>query len=73
LGYSFVRNAVDLEKLQSLLLVYKKKPAIIKKIETSDAVEKLPALIMQGMRDEVFGVMIARGDLAVEIGFELSW
>jgi pyruvate kinase len=69
-GYSFVRNAGDLENLQNLLSVYKKRPSIIIKIETSDAVKNLPALIMQGMRDEVFGVMIARGDLAVEIGFE---
>jgi pyruvate kinase len=69
-GYSFVRNAADLKNLQDLLSVYQKKPAIIIKIETSDAVKNLPALIMQGMHDNVFGVMIARGDLAVEIGFE---
>ncbi|HLO80185.1 MAG TPA: pyruvate kinase [Chitinophagaceae bacterium] len=69
-GYSFVRNAGDLENLQKLLSVYNKRPSIIIKIETSDAVKNLPALIMQGMRDKVFGVMIARGDLAVEIGFE---
>ncbi len=69
-GYSFVRNAGDLENLQTLLSAYDKRPSIIIKIETSDAVKNLPALIMQGMRDEVFGVMIARGDLAVEIGFE---
>lgn len=69
-GYSFVRRASDLQKLQSLLAAYPKRPAIIVKIETSDAVRRLPELIMQGMRDEVFGVMIARGDLAVEIGFE---
>jgi pyruvate kinase len=69
-GYSFVRNGRDLEKLQTLLSVYDRKPAIIIKIETSDAVKNLPSLIMQGMHNEVFGVMIARGDLAVEIGFE---
>lgn len=40
------------------------------KIETADAVKNFPALLMQGMHDEVFGVIIARGDLAVEIGFE---
>ena len=40
------------------------------KIETSDAVKNLPSLLLQGMHEDVFGVMIARGDLAVEIGFE---
>src|SRR5690606_18214505 len=33
-------------------------------------VRNLPSLLIQGMRNHVFGVMIARGDLAVEIGFE---
>ena len=40
------------------------------KIETAGAVKNFPALLMQGMQEDVFGVMIARGDLAVEIGFE---
>jgi pyruvate kinase len=56
--------------LQQELSQYSKRPDIILKIETSEAVKNFPALLMQGMRDEVFGVMIARGDLAVEIGFE---
>ena len=40
------------------------------KIETPEAVENLPSLLLQGMQRPAFGVMIARGDLAVEIGFE---
>ncbi len=40
------------------------------KIETPEAVKNFPSLLIQGMHEEVFGVMIARGDLAVEIGFE---
>ena len=47
-----------------------KTPDIIIKIETAEAVQNLPELILQAMKSEVFGVMIARGDLAVEIGFE---
>jgi pyruvate kinase len=43
---------------------------IIAKIETNDAVNNLPSLLLEGMRKKSFGVMIARGDLAVEIGFE---
>jgi pyruvate kinase len=34
------------------------------------AFDELPALLLAAMRGERFGVMIARGDLAVECGFE---
>ena len=70
LGYSFVRHAGAIMELQKLLVPLQKKPQIILKIETPQAVKNFPSLLMQGMQDEVFGVMIARGDLAVEIGFE---
>jgi pyruvate kinase len=70
IGYSFVRKALDIEHLQQVLSVYDRKPKIILKIETAQAVKNLPSLLLQGMKDDVFGVMIARGDLAVEIGFE---
>jgi pyruvate kinase len=45
-------------------------PFIILKIETLEAVLNLPSLLLKGMEEHAFGVMIARGDLAVEIGFE---
>ena len=71
LGFSFVRSAVDVAELQELLqLNGGKKIPIILKIETFEAVQNLPSLLQQGMAEPVFGVMIARGDLAVEIGFE---
>lgn len=70
-GYSYVRNATDLMKLQDILKKSSHNPpAIILKIETPEAVANLPSLLLQCMQNEVFGVMIARGDLAVEIGFE---
>ena len=70
-GYSFVRNAADLEALQqSLKKLTSNPPYIIIKIETPEAVINLPDLLFGGMQQPVFGVMIARGDLAVEIGFE---
>jgi pyruvate kinase len=60
-----------MEELRSLLLdISEETPAIILKIETPDAVKNLPMLLMEGMKMKGFGVMIARGDLAVEIGFE---
>ncbi|MBC7935588.1 MAG: pyruvate kinase [Rhizobacter sp.] len=70
-GYSFVKNGTDLAVLQQALLQLTAKPAhIILKIETPQAVKNLPELLLRGMQQTVFGVMIARGDLAVEIGFE---
>ncbi|MBS1979429.1 MAG: pyruvate kinase [Bacteroidetes bacterium] len=71
-GYSFVSNASDVEKLRAEITKHsrKKRPAIVLKIERLSAVQNLPALLMNGMKDEALGVMIARGDLAVEIGFE---
>lgn len=42
---------------------------IIAKIETALAVQNLPDIIVTGAGSGPFGVMIARGDLAVEIGY----
>lgn len=70
-GFSFVRNPRDMAELRSLLHENSEEvPALILKIETPDAVKNLPMLLMEGMKMKGFGVMIARGDLAVEIGFE---
>jgi pyruvate kinase len=70
IGFSFARTPEQIGELQDLLGGYDRKPHIILKIETPQAVKHFPSLLVQGMRDRVFGVMIARGDLAVEIGFE---
>jgi pyruvate kinase len=71
IGYSFVRNSDDLLQLQNLLSDQGGKDIlIILKIETREAVRNLPSLLIQGMKDRAFGVMIARGDLAIELGFE---
>ncbi len=71
-GYSFVRTAHDIVDLQAALTGDKveKQPFIILKIETAEAVKHLPALLLESMKQPVFGVMIARGDLAIELGFE---
>jgi pyruvate kinase len=71
-GYSFVNSPSDIELLREELNKYstRRKPSIILKIERLTAVQNLPALLINGMKDEATGVMIARGDLAVEIGFE---
>jgi pyruvate kinase len=72
-GYSFVRNADDVALLQKEL--WKRDPskarriAIVAKIETQDSVHNLPEIIVQAASHNPFGVMIARGDLAVEAGY----
>jgi pyruvate kinase len=68
-GYSFVRNTKDILQLQEAIGKNKDLSLVIK-IETPEAVKNLPDLLFCGMRQENIGVMIARGDLAVEIGFE---
>jgi pyruvate kinase len=70
-GYSFVQTADDVIELQRLLAERRSDPpGIVLKIEMRLAFEQLPALILAAMRSPVAGVMIARGDLGVECGFE---
>ena len=69
IGYSFVRRNRDIEMLQEKMNKNKKLSLIIK-IETPEAVKNLPDLLFAGLKEERMGLMIARGDLAVEIGFE---
>lgn len=70
-GYSFVRNEADVYDLQSRLTqLGGEQLGIVLKIETRRAFEQLPNLILAAMRSPCAGVMIARGDLAVECGYE---
>jgi pyruvate kinase len=70
-GFSFVNNATDMQQLQmQLTRLNKPNIPIIAKIETNQAVNNLPGIILQGMEQNLTGIMIARGDMAVEIGFE---
>lgn len=71
IGYSFVKSPEDIRALRTELKKLNDHclPLIIK-IETPEAVKNLPSLLLEGMKEHAFGLMIARGDLAVEIGFE---
>ena len=68
---SFVRHPADVEQLQAEL---RRRGAddvgIVLKVENVAAFEHLPELLLTAMRSRKVGVMIARGDLAVEVGFE---
>lgn len=71
-GYSFVQRAADVRLLHEELArraAGRPPLGVIAKIETALAVRNLPALIVAGAGRAPFGVMIARGDLGVEIGF----
>lgn len=61
-GLSFVRTQDDIADLRALLKKHRSTAKIIAKIETQEAVEHLEEII-----SAADGVMVARGDLAVEI------
>ncbi|HWR77612.1 MAG TPA: pyruvate kinase, partial [Thiobacillus sp.] len=68
---SFANSAQDVESLQQRLAsLGSQQPAIVLKIETRRGFENLPDMLLTAMRAPCCGVMIARGDLAVECGFE---
>jgi pyruvate kinase len=70
-GFSFVRTESDVRDLQSRLhQLGAENVGIISKIETRQAFEQLPSLLLTAMRSPRIGVMIARGDLAVECGYQ---
>lgn len=69
-GYSFVRKPKDVEELQQRLKdLGREDVGVILKIETREAFDNLPMLIFQAMKSPKTGIMIARGDLAVEVGW----
>jgi pyruvate kinase len=68
---SFVNTARDVELLQEhLAKLGRGETAVVLKIETRRGFANLPAILLAAMRLPCCGVMIARGDLAVECGFE---
>jgi pyruvate kinase len=69
-GLSFANSARDVEDLiENMRQLKKDHPAIVLKIETRRGFDNLPAMLLAAMQAPVAGVMIARGDLAIECGF----
>lgn len=67
---SFVSRAEDVESLRAALEERQSNGmGIILKIETRPAYQRLPELLLAALRSDRVGVMIARGDLAVEAGW----
>jgi pyruvate kinase len=70
-GLSFAHRATDVELLQQhLKRLNADQLGIVLKVETRAAFENLPELLFTLLRSPNVGVMIARGDLAVECGYE---
>ncbi|MBL9059655.1 MAG: pyruvate kinase, partial [Mangrovicoccus sp.] len=71
--FSFVQSAEDVAQLQDELARERpddwRKLGLVLKIETSRAVRNLPDMLVRAAGRQPAAVMIARGDLAVEIGF----
>lgn len=68
---SFVRSRQDVaDLLRELERIGNTALDITLKIETAGGFEALPDMLLEAMRWQDVGVMIARGDLAVETGFE---
>ena len=67
LAVSFPKNATDMEMARQLANVagepFRHKPALIAKIERSEAIPQLEAILRASD-----GIMVARGDLAIEVG-----
>lgn len=69
--YSFVRRAEDIQQLLEALQQFGHSDlGIVLKIENQQAFNNLPRLLLEVMRCNSAGVMIARGDLGVECGWE---
>ncbi|MCF8247911.1 MAG: hypothetical protein K9J37_22350 [Saprospiraceae bacterium] len=70
-GLSFANHPEDVEDLVWRMKALRKDqvPAVVLKIETRMGFENLPAMLLSAMQAPSCGVMIARGDLAIECGF----
>ena len=65
IGLSFVRNAADIDELKSLIKKAKSNAKVIAKIEKPEAIKDIDEII-----NATDAIMVARGDLGVEIPFQ---
>ncbi|MGB9168838.1 MAG: pyruvate kinase [Nitrososphaeraceae archaeon] len=70
-GISFAHSPEDVKNLyDELVKLGKPDFGVIAKIESRNAVHNLGKILLTGLSLPKFGILIARGDLAVEMGFE---
>ena len=65
IAHSFVRNAADVKAVQDILDAHNSDIKIISKIENQEGVDNIDEII-----DACYGIMIARGDLGIEVPAE---
>jgi pyruvate kinase len=65
IAHSFVRSKQDVLDVQAVLDYHKSSIKIIAKIENEEGVENIDDIL-----ENVYGIMVARGDLAIEIPYE---
>ncbi|OFY63130.1 MAG: pyruvate kinase [Bacteroidetes bacterium RBG_13_43_22] len=65
IAHSFVRSRQDVLDVKAEIDKYRSEIKIIAKIENEEGVENMAEIL-----DEVYGIMVARGDLAIEIPYE---
>lgn len=65
IAHSFVRSREDVLEIQKILDGYNSNIKIIAKIENQQGVDHLDEIL-----DHCYGIMVARGDLAIEIPYE---
>lgn len=64
-AHSFVRNKEDVKEVQDILDAKDSRVKIIAKIENQEGVDNIDEIIAN-----TYGIMVARGDLAIEIPYE---
>lgn len=69
-NFSFVNSKNDVEDLLNELKILQGSLSIVLKIETKKAFKNLPSILLKAMENYPIGVMIARGDLAIETGWK---
>lgn len=69
-NFSFVNSEQDVKELLDELEELDANIGIIFKIETQKGFKNLPLILLKGMQTYPIGVMIARGDLAIETGWK---
>ena len=65
IAHSFVRSAADVRAVQAILDAFNSDIKIISKIENQEGVDNIDEII-----DASYGIMIARGDLGIEVPLE---
>ncbi|MFR9502884.1 MAG: pyruvate kinase [Rikenellaceae bacterium] len=65
IAHSFVRSAADVKAVQDVLDEHNSKIKIISKIENQEGIDNIDAII-----EASYGIMVARGDLGVELPAE---